>query len=223
MHFVLGIDGDLRVRTSRVGAWRPAAGVLTAPDVDHSIDALGVQVLLVFLDPESSVAATLLSHLTGAVRAISREECARLVQDADHFALMRSEGAEWARQAVEVLGGGVHLPLRLPVHPRVKKALRLLRSGAMEGGTSLEALADAVALSPGRLMHVFTQSIGIPIRPYLTWLKLQRAASKIVAGAPLSEAAHAAGFSDASHMTRTFRRMFGVPPSTIRPMSKAAS
>jgi transcriptional regulator GlxA family with amidase domain len=67
-------------------------------------------------------------------------------------------------------------------------------------------------------MHVFTSSIGIPLRPYLAWLRVQRAAVDIVSGSPLSDAAQAAGFSDAAHMSRTFRRMLGIPPSLLRKM-----
>jgi AraC-like DNA-binding protein len=81
---------------------------------------------------------------------------------------------------------------------------------------SLTALAAAVGLSPGRLMHAFTDSIGIALRPYLLWLKLQRAAAAIAGGAPLAEAAVASGFADAAHMSRTFRRMFGMPPSALQ-------
>jgi AraC-like DNA-binding protein len=83
--------------------------------------------------------------------------------------------------------------------------------------TSLDALAASVGLSPGRLMHAFTASLGIPLRPYVAWLKLQRAAAAIATGAPLAEAANSSGFADAAHMSRTFRRMFGVPPSALRP------
>jgi AraC-like DNA-binding protein len=88
--------------------------------------------------------------------------------------------------------------------------LRALPAGS---DVSLEALARAARLSPGRLMHIFTDSIGVPLRPYVAWLKLQRATASIAGGASLSDAAHAAGFADAAHMSRTFRRMFGVAPS----------
>jgi methylphosphotriester-DNA--protein-cysteine methyltransferase len=44
-----------------------------------------------------------------------------------------------------------------------------------------------------------TKEVRIPLRPYLRWLKLERAASAIADGAMLSEAAYAAGFADAAH------------------------
>jgi transcriptional regulator GlxA family with amidase domain len=66
-------------------------------------------------------------------------------------------------------------------------------------------------------MHVFTTSLGIPLRPYLAWLRIQRAAGALVAGASIADAAAGAGFADAAHLSRTFRRMFGVPPSQMRP------
>ena len=211
MHFALALGGSLRARAG--GPWMEAAGVLTAPDLPHELDARGTEVLLVFLDPESELGAALAPE---GLRVISAPERALLVEDAEPRALVAS-GA-WADRALRALGGRAPAQRRR-VHPRVRKLLRLLP--ASEAPT-LERLAAAVGLSPGRLMHVFTGSIGIPLRPYLAWLKLQRAAAAIVSGSPLADAAHAAGFADAAHMTRTFRRMFGVTPSQLRP-PKAAS
>jgi AraC-like DNA-binding protein len=204
--------------------WQEAAGVLTAPDARHEVDASGVEVLLVFLDPESEVGAALAASLPGPVRLIAERERAALLAGADPHALLRADGADWTHRALHTLAGGAHQasqPRR--VHPRVRRLLRLLRAtdpGDETAETSLEALARAVDLSPGRLMHAFTESLGIPLRPYLAWLRLQRAAGAIVSGRPLADAAHAAGFADAAHMTRTFRRMFGVPPSALRPPSR---
>jgi AraC-like DNA-binding protein len=128
---------------------------------------------------------------------------------------MREGGVAWSRAVAAVLGA-TELPARR-VHPRIKKLLRHLQSLPPDGDSSLEGLAAAVGLSPGRLMHAFTESIGLPVRPYLLWCKLQRGAAGIAAGLPLAQAATRAGFSDAAHMTRAFRRMFGMPPSMLRP------
>jgi AraC-like DNA-binding protein len=214
MHIVLAEDSELRVR-SRDGEERRAAGVVTPPDVPHAIDARGIDVVLVFLEPESDAGGSLLAVLGGAVRYLDDRERRALLEGADPEALMGSAGAEWSRRAVALLGGAAVAEKRV-VHPRVKKLLAQLRALPPDGDTSLETLAEAVGLSPGRLMHAFTESIGVPLRPYLQWLKLQRAAGAIVSGESLSAAAHAAGFADAAHMSRTFRKTLGTAPSALR-------
>lgn len=214
MHLVLGLDGPLRMQTEG-GPWESMAGVLTAPDVPHLLDAEGRQVLIVFLEPESEVGTALAALVPGPFRAISNEERDALALGAEPLRIMGPEGSAWTRRVIEVLGVKDFPPPR-PIHPRVRKVLRLLRDLPSEGDDSLPALAAKVGLSPGRLMHAFTESIGLPWRPYLAWLRLQRAAAAILAGMPLVEAAHAAGFSDAAHMTRTFRRMLGMPPSALK-------
>jgi AraC-like DNA-binding protein len=55
----------------------------------------------------------------------------------------------------------------------------------------------------------------MPLRPYLRWLRLQQALSGIARGANLTEAAHAAGFSDSAHLSRSFRSTFGIAPSAL--------
>lgn len=215
MHLVLALEGRLRVRTAGRPAWQAAAGVLTAPDAEHGIDASGRETLLVFLDPESDAGRSLRGVLAGPARLVSGSERDLLAREASPPAIMARGGEPWIARALEVLGGPP-VAARHAVHPRVRRLLRLIASGPAPLQTSLEELARAVDLSPGRLMHVFTESIGIPLRPYLLWLKLQRAAGAIAAGMPLAEAALAAGFADSAHMSRTFRRMLGAPPSSLR-------
>jgi AraC-like DNA-binding protein len=214
MHVVLAGAGRLRVRAGARGPWLEGAGVVTAPDVPHAIDAAGCEVTLVFLDPESEVGAALAARLDGSLRVLDEGARDALVRDADPMSIMRDGGAAWTGRVLGALGGPAPPPRT--VHPRVRKLLRHLRTADAEDETSLDRLAAAVGLSPGRLMHAFTESIGVPLRPYLAWLRVQRAAAAIVGGAPLGEAAHAAGFADAAHMSRTFKRMFGITPSGLR-------
>lgn len=42
-----------------------------------------------------------------------------------------------------------------------------------------------------------------------------RAVELFVGGVSLTEAAHGAGFSDSAHLSRTFRRMFGVSAASL--------
>ncbi|HEX2671363.1 MAG TPA: AraC family transcriptional regulator, partial [Polyangiaceae bacterium] len=192
LRFALALEGDVRIRTTREGKWSTAAGVLTAPDAEHLLDAGGRELLLVFLDPESVTGTPFRDALSGPVRLISDAERNAMTRDVVPRTILRSGAAAWARQAAETL----HLPppaAARSVHPRVRALLSLLRSGGIAEATSLAVLARAVGLSPSRLMHVFTSSVGIPLRPYLAWLRVQRAAIDIVSGNSLGEAALAAG------------------------------
>jgi AraC-like DNA-binding protein len=93
---------------------------------------------------------------------------------------------------------------------------------ADDAAVSLEALADSVRLSPSRFLHLFTTSLGVPLRPYVLWLRLQRGARELALGKSVADAAHAAGFADAAHFTRTFRRTMGATPRQVLQRGVAA-
>jgi len=217
MHFVLAMEGQLRMRGSPSGRWITAAGVLTAPDVHHAVDTRAMDQMVIFFDPESDVGATLRPALPGPLRLITGAERTGLVRGIkDPSSFASTDAHAWARRAAKILGLAPQQPKRV-LHPGVRRLLSRLRTSGVEDDTSLAGLAAAVGLSPGRLMHVFTESIGIALRPYLGWLKVQRAACAILGGASLTDAAHLAGFADAAHMSRTFKRRLGIAPSGLRP------
>jgi AraC-like DNA-binding protein len=81
--------------------------------------------------------------------------------------------------------------------------------------TPLRQLAEDVGLSEGRLSRLFARQLGLAYRPYRKWRRLQHAFLLLGAGDNLTGAAVEAGFSDAAHLARTVRRLFGVTPSTV--------
>ncbi|TLG08869.1 helix-turn-helix domain-containing protein [Nocardia cyriacigeorgica] len=78
---------------------------------------------------------------------------------------------------------------------------------------SLVELAAAVSISPSRLSHLFTEHVGLPYAAWRRWTRLQRAVGTVRAGGSLTEAAHAAGFTDSAHLTKTCRDLFGITPT----------
>jgi AraC-like DNA-binding protein len=109
------------------------------------------------------------------------------------------------------------------IHPRVNRILKVLPRRLEDGhDVSLHALAVVAGLSPSRFMHVFTESLGIPLRRYILVLRVQRAYAELMAGATVTAAACTAGFSDAPHLTRTFRKILGMTPSEL-PLRKTRS
>lgn len=99
--------------------------------------------------------------------------------------------------------------------PRVAKMLAWM-TARLDQPLGLDDVAALVGLSPGRARHLFVQQTGLPFRTCVLWLRLQRALERFAGGAPLTEAAHAAGFSDSAHLSRTFHRMFGIVATSLR-------
>jgi AraC-like DNA-binding protein len=99
---------------------------------------------------------------------------------------------------------------------RLRRVLTYVRARiATSNNFPLSLLAQVAGLSASRFQHVFRHEFGVAVRRYIRWLRLQRAACDLIAGASLSQAAHAAGFSDTAHISRTFRSTVGVAPSDI--------
>jgi AraC-like DNA-binding protein len=111
---------------------------------------------------------------------------------------------------------GAMFPTRTRIHPCVGRALKSI-PGRLENGhdVSLNTLAVIAGMSPSRFMHVFTESVGVPLRRYILGRRLERAYVELLAGASVTAAAGIAGFSDAAHLTRTFRRILGFTPTEL--------
>ena len=213
VQLVMALRGELRFRERPRQRWTTCDAVLVRPDAWHEVDARGTHVLIAFMDPESEVGFALAERTRSNVSPIaSRTIAAWRAQlgDADSLAAARVD--PWVRQTL--LGSR----RRPALDPRVHRVLRTLPARLAEadpGAVSLNALAASVRLSPSRLMHLFTTSVGVPLRPYVLWLRLQRGASELARGRSVTDAAHAAGFADAAHFTRTFRRMIGATPRQV--------
>jgi AraC-like DNA-binding protein len=95
--------------------------------------------------------------------------------------------------------------------PAVRRARDLLDAGFRRGVASAE-LEAATGLTRYVLARHFRLCLGTSPYRYLLMRRLDRARALIRRGTPLVEAALASGFSDQSHMTRHFRKAYGLPP-----------
>jgi len=209
VQLIMMMRGSLRVRSRPGKAWRHCSAVLVQPDVFHEIDARDSMVLIGFIDAESELGRALYHSIEGDFSPVPARKVARW--RAALGPVPSEERVErWVRN--DLLGRR----RAVAIHPRVRRVLTYLREHVGDSGDlSLSTLAGIASLSRSRFMHVFTESLGVPLRPYILWLRLQRSACELMNGASVSSAAHHAGFSDAAHLTRTFRRMLGTTPSDI--------
>ena len=76
----------------------------------------------------------------------------------------------------------------------------------------LQDLSAICGVGPFHLIRCFHQVVGMPPHAWLTQLRANRARVRLLAGESPSTVAYRCGFSDQSHLTRTFRRIFGLTP-----------
>lgn len=76
----------------------------------------------------------------------------------------------------------------------------------------MDDLAEAAECSRFALYRAFRTNYGLAPSDYQRLLRLRTARRLIAAGRPISQAAIEAGFADQAHLTRWFRRCYGIAP-----------
>lgn len=211
IQLILALTERLRIRRCEGEPWHLCDAALVRADAPHEVDARGATVLIAFVEPESALGAALAARIPAAIALIPAAEAA-CWRDAVCASGSLSESGIRRWLEADLLGNSPPPTL----HPGVRRVLRHVRTHLQEpDALSLRALAVVAGLSPSRLMHAFTASMGIALRPYLLWLRLQSACGELMSGASATEAALRAGFADAAHFSRTCRRMLGTTPMVI--------
>ena len=209
VQLLLALRGSLLVRGGRKKAWTKCGAVWVRPDATHEVDARGTTLLIGFINAESDMGAALSERIEGEIACVPARQVARwrgVLGPTPNEA--RAE--RWLTEFLLRRGRPA------AIHPGVRRVLSHLEEPeTVLDDLSLKTLAGIAGLSPSRFMHAFTESVGVPVRPYILWLRLQRAACDLMHRASVTSAAHRAGFSDSAHLTRTFRRMLGATPSDL--------
>ena len=212
-----GSERGIRFRSSEREEWTEYGGAIIPSRQPHSMDATCVPFnAVVFVEPETREGRTLSErYLAGGIAALPDDalaEVAPALFAVWHGHRTGDELTRAARNVVQALTGGVE--------PTVVSDERILRAVAyinrhLDRSLTLDEVAAEAFLSPSRFRHLFVEETGLALRPYILWRRFLRVWELLTAGESLSTAAHAAGFADAAHLTRTSRRMFGFPPSAL--------
>jgi AraC-like DNA-binding protein len=199
------------------GTWVRGPAVLMGSQVKRR-QIIAMDTGFVLLDvavatPEHAVLAPLLAPQP--VLLVPRARFAALSGDLERAAAGGLAGHEVPalRQQLVHAVAGVR-PAPPDYDPRVETALAILEERRLEE-VSLETLAAAVHLSPGRLRHLFKQQVGCTISHYARTAAVWKALSQWARGGPLSAVAHDVGFHDYAHSHHAFKEMFGFAPSLL--------
>lgn len=212
----IGLENDLGLLGPGAQGLKNARTALIGANVMHSFAPSSGPLINLYFDPQSRLGRELGKRLDG-------RDCLELdlksVEPVLSDLQIASQGQLSCRDAFTLTESLPQIlfhtkKLETDLDPRIVRALQILKN-APDNLISAGAVATEVALSPSRFAHLFRDQVGIPMRRYLSWLRLRNAVRLLGAGESLTTIAHAAGFADAAHFTRTFRQMFGMAPSEI--------
>lgn len=99
---------------------------------------------------------------------------------------------------------------------RIRAAAQMIEDMPAETDWHHRQLAALVHLSPSRFQALFRAHTGLSVQQYVLWQRLLLGLRRLGAGDSVTTAAHACGFSDSAHFSRSFRRILGAAPSEIR-------
>jgi AraC family transcriptional regulator len=215
IQIAFGSESGIRFRTSEADEWTAYGGAMIPSRQPHAMDATGVQrSVVMLLEPETREGRVLSErHLSGGIAEMPAEARALAAvvfgawETADKDMLKR---ACW--DVIRALTGGAEPSV--PSDERVLRATTYINSN-LDKKLSLEDIAGAAFLSPGRFRHLFVEETGMTLRPYILWRRFLKVWELAMQGHSMSAAAHAAGFADAAHLSRTSKRLFGFPPSAL--------
>jgi AraC-like DNA-binding protein len=213
----LGIDKPLQVLESESNGWQTCRSVLIPPGCLHEINTGGAQMAVVFLEPESEHYAILREVMQGGewqcLYGLAHEsEALKIVHDLYHYAC---DAETTYRLLDDIIDPHKLAPdTSHALDTRIDKVVQLIKEDISQS-YSVEELANRVNLSPTRLVHLFKEQTGVPIRRFRQWNRMKAVVAWVAAGGTLTEAALQAGFSDSAHLSRAFRNMFGLKPSFL--------
>jgi AraC-like DNA-binding protein len=96
-------------------------------------------------------------------------------------------------------------------HPTIRRAVEKMKSGLSETA-SLDELAAQAHLSKFHFARTFRKTTGLAPHQYRKLLRVEQARRLLEGGLSVTVTAQHLGFSDASHLVRSFRDCLGVAP-----------
>lgn len=187
----------------------------------HANRFLGTAVRGLLVDVEPSILSRLLPGLDLSVPCYFP---ASTFDDlCGDFASENRQDASERHTALHALA--LRLAVRLSRHARclatakpawVEEAKTIIRSRYSED-LRLAALSDEIGVAPSTLAAAFRRYLHQSVGEFLIDVRLQHARTAILEGATqLSSVAVSCGFYDQAHLTRTFRRQYGITPARLR-------
>jgi AraC-like DNA-binding protein len=214
---VLGLQGPISLKVPDRQEPIRAQSLLLAPGTRATIEPLGQTIAVCYLDAlgrDQRMLSGCMKPLLTGVHGESPGEFAlrQLSSDLYHDPLPPVEAYALLEQGINPHGA-----VYPSADPRIEKVVAIIQS-EISRNLSAEELAQQVNLSVSRLVELFREQVGVPIRRYRQWHRLFVTFTALQQGKTLTDSAIAAGFTDSAHLSHTARVTLGMKPSDILAM-----
>ena len=220
IQLVVGQEGPFLWKNPDSQQWEEKDCFLVPPNQAHECDACNKKILTLGVDPESSLGEHIITRFfkTPGILEYSPEFAAPLHDRQISPFIQNQEWDKIFQRIIEIFQFDASSK-QLKRDPRIQQVLNYINLN-LEHRIETKDLLQSVFLSESRLLHLFKAEMGLPIRNYILWCRIKKAFEHIANGHSLTETAYLAGFSDQAHLSRTFVKVMGLPPSAISKNSK---
>lgn len=95
-----------------------------------------------------------------------------------------------------------------------RRACMLIRNNCTRAMRT-EDLAREMGVHKSHLVRAFSNAVGMAPQTYMRQVRVAKARELVSEGFPLREVALMLDFSDQAHLTREFKKVYGVPPGAL--------
>jgi AraC-like DNA-binding protein len=190
-----------------------AHGLIVKSDLTHHVKANDHIGITIFLNPETEIGHHLkVLFRKSKVIKLENNLSSHLFEYFSHVVHNHSSESDIVSYLQRTLGHPSTSYRK--IDPRIEIIISQIIN-EQSANTRFNDLLNLSSLSESRLLHLFKEEVGIPIRRYILWCKTKRALAAIASGNTIKKAASIAGFTDAAHFNRSFLSMFGNSPSNL--------
>ena len=220
IQLIIGVQ-DTFLWKNKSDNWVDKKALLVAPNHRHECNAQGRAVIIIGIDPESKFGQfvqnqylhtdSIIDFPAADLKKINIEEMNNYIKESawDELQLLMQN----------LFNYNSKINIVVKKDERIQNVLNFITTNIHTPITT-QILMKVSFLSESRLLHLFKQEMGLPIRNFILWQRLRLAFEELTKGNSLTQAAYAAGFADQAHLTRTFVKTMGVTPSTLIKNSK---
>lgn len=215
LQLTIGINEQFEIETEKGKVL--SKSLVVQPQVAHRLNSKGQTVLIILLNPGSTLGHFMTKHMTtnsveefeeewiGYLRMFVQDLSKKEINEKTFLSACINSMAEFNSRC---------LAAKHQIDKRVLASLQYLDRHTREV-ISLSEIAEEMCLSESRFQHLFKEETGISYRRMQLWKRLLASFDYVRTTKTLTELAHQAGFSDSSHYSKTFKESFGFPPSEV--------